>query len=96
MNNSSCTTEHPEYSSLTCHLVGDHTGNHFSTGYSWVGAEPQGVPVRVFDVRRAELTRAKSRAGLEAGWLVWEDGRIIADGFDTRREARAWVSEWRS
>lgn len=40
-------------------------------------------------VRRAELTRAESWAGLVAGWIVWQTGHgIVAGPFDTRAAAR--------
>lgn len=88
-----CISEHPEYSGLTCHLVKDHKDRHFASGHSWDRSETDSAPGRMFSVRRGELSVSDSLAGLEAGWVVWEDSRIIADGFDTRREARAWVSD---
>lgn len=47
---------------------------------------------RKLSVRRGELSSIQYQMGFVAGWTVWEDGRIIADGFDTRTAAREWVS----
>lgn len=46
---------------------------------------------RRYTVNRAPMPEWARGCGLELGWAVYLDGRVIHDGFDRRAEAREWA-----